>query len=248
MPTLSRGEAQRVRLALTLISRLEDMLHVLDEPTVGQHPADVQRLLPALRELAGPVVFVEHERTGRGGRRPGDRPRAGRRAPGRAGRLSAARRQQLWQADTATGRYFSLRKAVLRPEKRPAPDHFLTIRGANLRNLQEDRCADPARTAERDHGRLGLGQEHAGGRCAGASLLNGKPIGCRSIEGPHIHPILVDQSPIGRNPRSNPATYTKLSDIIRDLFAAVTGLPAAHFSFNRPKAPAPPATAWGQSR
>src|SRR5512145_872323 len=62
VPTLSRGEAQRVRLALTLISRLEDMLHVLDEPTVGQHPADVQRLLPAFRELAGPVVYVEHDR------------------------------------------------------------------------------------------------------------------------------------------------------------------------------------------
>ena len=54
-PTLSRGEAQRVRLATTLISRLEDMLHVLDEPTVGQHPADVRRLLPAFTELAGPV-------------------------------------------------------------------------------------------------------------------------------------------------------------------------------------------------
>ena len=51
-----------MRLALVLLSRLEDMLHVLDEPTVGQHPADVQQLLPAFRELAGPVVFVEHDR------------------------------------------------------------------------------------------------------------------------------------------------------------------------------------------
>jgi excinuclease ABC subunit A len=66
-PTLSRGEAQRVRLALTLISRLEDMLHVLDEPTIGLHPADVQKLLPALRELAGPVVFVEHDRAAAAG-------------------------------------------------------------------------------------------------------------------------------------------------------------------------------------
>ena len=61
-PTLSRGEAQRVRLAVALTSRLEDMLHVLDEPTVGQHPADVARLLPAFRQLAGPVIFVEHDR------------------------------------------------------------------------------------------------------------------------------------------------------------------------------------------
>jgi excinuclease ABC subunit A len=57
-PTLSRGEAQRVRLAVSLTSRLEDMLHVLDEPTVGQHPADVARLLPAFRKLAGPVIYI----------------------------------------------------------------------------------------------------------------------------------------------------------------------------------------------
>ena len=63
-PSLSRGEARRLRLALVLLSRLEDMLHILDEPTVGQHPADVQQLLPAFRELAGPVIFVGH-RSGR---------------------------------------------------------------------------------------------------------------------------------------------------------------------------------------
>ena len=66
-PTLSRGEAQRVRLAVALTSRLEDMLHVLDEPTIGQHPADVARLLPAFRELAGPVVYVEHDRVAAAG-------------------------------------------------------------------------------------------------------------------------------------------------------------------------------------
>ena len=65
-PSLSRGEAQRVRLAVALTSRLEDVLHVLDEPTIGQHPADVQRLIPAFRELAGPVVYVEHDRSRRG--------------------------------------------------------------------------------------------------------------------------------------------------------------------------------------
>ncbi|MDO8056858.1 MAG: hypothetical protein Q6361_08360, partial [Candidatus Hermodarchaeota archaeon] len=61
-PTLSRGESQRVRLAISLTSRLEDMLHVLDEPTIGQHPKDITKLLPAFRELSGPVIFVEHDR------------------------------------------------------------------------------------------------------------------------------------------------------------------------------------------
>jgi len=61
-PTLSRGESQRVRLAVVLANRMEDMLHILDEPTIGLHPADVTRLLPAFRELAGPVLYVEHDR------------------------------------------------------------------------------------------------------------------------------------------------------------------------------------------
>ncbi|NHJ48933.1 MAG: hypothetical protein FK733_14200, partial [Asgard group archaeon] len=61
-PTLSRGEAQRVRLAIILTSELEDMLHILDEPSIGQHPNDVMNFLPAFRELAGPVIYVEHDR------------------------------------------------------------------------------------------------------------------------------------------------------------------------------------------
>ena len=88
-PTLSRGEAQRVRLAVALTSRLEDMLHVLDEPTVGQHPADVARLLPAFRRLGGPVVYVEHDRLAASPRRPGHRSRSRR---GTARRSSRFRR------------------------------------------------------------------------------------------------------------------------------------------------------------
>ncbi|MBY9005332.1 MAG: hypothetical protein KGD63_01080, partial [Candidatus Lokiarchaeota archaeon] len=61
-PTLSRGESQRVRLAIALLSELEDITHILDEPTIGQHPADVARLLPILTKLAGPVIYVEHDR------------------------------------------------------------------------------------------------------------------------------------------------------------------------------------------
>ena len=72
-----------------------------------------------------------------------------------------------------------------------------------------------------------------------ATLKAGEPQGCREINGPTLKPVLVDQSPIGRNPRSNPATYTKLSDVVRDLFAAATGLSASHFSFNRPEGACP---------
>ena len=70
-PSVSRGEAQRVRLAVALTSRLEDIIHVLDEPTIGQHPHDVARLLPAFRQLPGPVVYVEHDRVAGDGFRAG---------------------------------------------------------------------------------------------------------------------------------------------------------------------------------
>ncbi|MGC9348711.1 MAG: hypothetical protein ACP5JG_11275, partial [Anaerolineae bacterium] len=72
-----------------------------------------------------------------------------------------------------------------------------------------------------------------------ASLGEGEPVGCDALDGPPLKVVMVDQSPIGRNPRSNPATYTKLSDIIRDAFAAATGLSISHFSFNRPEGACP---------
>ena len=107
-PTLSRGESQRVRLAVVLANRIEDMLHILDEPTIGQHPADVSRLLPAFRELAGPVVYVEHDRIAAAvadqviDLGPGAGTEGGR-------IVFSGTPAELWSADTSTGRYFSLK-------------------------------------------------------------------------------------------------------------------------------------------
>ena len=237
-PTLSRGEAQRVRLALALISRLEDMLHVLDEPTVGQHPADVQRLLPAFRQLPGPVIFVEHEKLaaaqadwvldlGPGAGHQGGKV------------VFTGTPQGLWHADTPTGRAFSGRQSVLPPELRPPPDRFLTLRGCHLRTLQHIDVPIPLERLTVVTGVSGSGKSTLVEDVLAATLENGTPTGCRAIEGPHLKAVMVDQSPIGRNPRSNPATYTKLSDLIRDLFAAVSGLSASHFSFNRPEGACP---------
>jgi excinuclease ABC subunit A len=239
-PTLSRGEAQRVRLAVALTSRLEDMLHVLDEPTIGQHPADVARLLPAFRELAGPVVYVEHDRVAAAA---ADRaidlgPGAG----SEGGRLLfAGTPAELWEADTPTGRYFSLRDQVLVPEPRPHPDPdaSLVVRGAHLRNLQDIDVPIPLGRLTVITGVSGSGKSTLVEDVLTASLSGQEPVGCREIEGPPLKPVLVDQNPIGRNPRSNPATYTKLSDVIRDCFAAATGLSASHFSFNRPEGACP---------
>ncbi|MCP4536188.1 MAG: ATP-binding cassette domain-containing protein [Chloroflexi bacterium] len=237
-PTLSRGEAQRVRLAVALTSRLEDMLHILDEPTIGQHPADVAQLLPAFRELAGPVIYVEHDRAAAA---VADQaidlgPGAGS-AGGRL--LFSGSPAALWQADTPTGRYFSQRERVLTPKPRPEPENFLTVRGANLRNLQQIDVPIPLNRLTAVTGVSGSGKSTFVEGVLVASLSDQKPVGCQVVKGPVLKAVMVDQAPIGRNPRSNPATYTKLADVIRDCFALDTGLSASHFSFNRPEGACP---------
>jgi excinuclease ABC subunit A len=237
-PSLSRGESQRVRLAISLSSRLEDMLHVLDEPTIGQHPADVARLLPAFRDLAGPVVYVEHDRLAASA---ADQavdlgPGAGKEGGEVVFTGSPA---ALWEADTPTGRYFSLRNRVSIPQTRVPPDRFLQIRRANQHNLQHVDVKIPLGRLTVITGVSGSGKSTLVEHVLVPTLQEKTPRGCERIEGPPIKPVMVDQSPIGRNPRSNPATYTKLSDIIRDLYAAATGLSKSHFSFNRPEGACP---------
>lgn len=237
-PSLSRGEAQRVRLAITLISRLEDMLHILDEPTIGQHPADVQHLLPAFGDLPGPVVFVEHDRLA-----VACADQAIDLGPG-AGQQGGELVFQgppaaLWQASTATGEYFSLRKRLQPSPARPTPTQFLTIQSASLRNLQDIDVSIPLHRLTVITGVSGSGKSTLVEDVLVASLASGAPCGCQAILGPTLKPVLVDQSPIGRNPRSNPATYTKLADLIRELFALAGGFSPSHFSFNRPEGACP---------
>jgi excinuclease ABC subunit A len=237
-PTLSRGESQRVRLAVALTGRLEDLLHVLDEPTIGQHPADVARFLPAFRDLAGPVVYVEHDRIAAAAADhvidlgPGAGIQGGE-------VVFEGTPAELWGSLTPSGRYFSLRDRVMTPDRRPPPDKFLTLLGAHQHNLQDIDVRIPIGRLTVVTGVSGSGKSTLVGHVLVPSLKNGTPIGCKKIQGPSMKVVLVDQSPIGRNPRSNPATYTKFSDILRELYAEVTGLSPSHFSFNRPEGACP---------
>ena len=237
-PTLSRGESQRVRLAVALTSQLEDMLYVLDEPTIGQHAVDVNRLLPSFRQLKGPVVYVEHDRTavaaadqvldlGPGAGRSGGK------------LIFSGTPAELWKADTPSGRAFSLKDRVHHPEKRPEPTEFLTFRGVHLRDFKDIDIEIPMGRLAVITGVSGSGKSTFVEDVLVPSMLEGEPCGCKSLEGPSMKPVLVDQGPIGRNPRSNPATYTKLANTIRDHFAASTGLTPSHFSFNRPEGACP---------
>lgn len=237
-PTLSRGESQRVRLAISLSSRLEDMLHVLDEPTIGQHPADVARFLPAFRDLAGAVIYVEHDRIA-----AAEADQAVDLGPGAGVEggevVFRGTPAELWEADTATGRYFSLRGRVMTPEPRQPAEEYLFLRGAQKHNLRGVDIQIPLGRLTVITGVSGSGKSTLVEHVLVPSLKGKKPVGCTKIEGPQIKAVMVDQSPIGRNPRSNPATYTKLSEAIRDLFAEATGLSKSHFSFNRPEGACP---------
>ncbi len=248
-PTLSGGESQRIRLASQVGAGLVGVLYILDEPSIGLHPRDNDRLLMTLRKLAqlgNTVVVVEHDE---------DTMRAADHlvdfgpGPGvKGGELVAegtiddlARSPQ-----SLTGAYLSGQKSIAVPTERKAPNgRFLTIKGARQNNLKGIDATFPLGLFVCVTGVSGSGKSSLVGdilREALARDLNGaiaEPGAHDAIEGlEHLDKVIdIDQSPIGRTPRSNPATYIKLFDLIRDLYAQVPeakarGYTPGRFSFN----------------
>ena len=253
--TLSGGEAQRIALANALGSRLVDSLYVLDEPSIGLHPRDTDRLLALLRrlrDLGNTVLVVEHD------------PAAVRQAdfmlelgPGageRGGTVMHAGPPESAGA-TLTGQYLSGAKCIAVPSaRRPAGPLWLRVRGATLHNLRGVDANIPLGTLTAVTGVSGSGKSSLvhdvlyrelerrlhGGHSAKSHL--GELVGTVvELTGAELvsDVLLVDQSPIGRTPRSNPVTYVKGFDEIRELFAAqplalARGYTASTFSFNLP--------------
>ena len=251
--TLSGGEAQRVALTSTLGSSLVDMLYVLDEPSVGLHPADVEPLAAAIERLqtrGNTVVVVEHE--DRIIRRANLIVEFGPEAGEDGGRVVFQGTPQALEKakDSRTGDWLAGRRSLGSGKRRPAGHGFIKIRGARGNNLQDLTVEFP----------LGLLCLVTGVSGAGKSTLVDKtlyPAIARRVKkkddptdfdqplpygdvlglGQIEDVVLIDQSPIGRSPRSNPATYLKAFDPIRILFAEqidarTRNLSAGHFSFN----------------
>ena len=252
--TLSGGEAQRVALSNALGSHLTDTLYVLDEPSIGLHPSDIARLLGLLRRLTdagNTVVVVEHDPAAmaiadymvelgpgsgtEGGQVVYQGPAAGVR-----------------EAGTLTGQYLAGEKRIGIPSARRTTARWLTVRGARLHNLEGVDARIPLHALTVVTGVSGSGkstlvhdvlyrqleQRLHGGHSAKEHL--GEPVGAvTALEGWEAlaDAVLIDQAPIGRTPRSNPITYVKAFDELRELYAA---LPRARerrytpstFSFN----------------
>jgi excinuclease ABC subunit A len=248
--TLSGGESQRIQLATSLGSHLVGALYVLDEPSIGLHPRDTQRLidiLKSLRDLGNTVLVVEHDP---------DTIRAADRVidlgPG-AGELggkllfAGSYDAMLEEHKSLTGRYLSGELRIPVPHNRHKPvGKFLRLFGASLHNLQNVDLMIPLETLTVVTGVSGSGKStlvHDVLYRALAAKRNGGSVKelCDRLEGDSEirEVVIVDQSPIGRTPRSNPATYLKAFDAIREVFSETPdakrrGYTAGHFSFNVP--------------
>jgi excinuclease ABC subunit A len=246
-PTLSGGEAQRIRLASQLGSELSGVIYVLDEPSIGLHARDNQHLvgtLERLRDLGNTVVVVEHdEETIRAADHVVDfGPGAGH----QGGKVTfAGTPTELAASDSLTGQFISGRRRIAMPKTRRPPTAHITVEGARAHNLHGIDVKIPLGVFTAVTGVSGAGK---------SSLVNGillpalgralhdseAPIGeHRAIRGLEAleRVIAIDQQPIGRTPRSNPATYTKVFDLMRDLFAQLPeararGYGPGRFSFN----------------
>jgi len=247
--TLSGGEAQRIRLATQIGSGLTGVIYILDEPSIGLHQRDNARLittLKALRDLGNTVLVVEHdEETIRSADHLVDiGPGAGAGggwivAEGTADEIMAAK-------DSITGDYLAGRREVAVPEKRrDCNDKWLYIRGAREHNLQNIDVGIPLGLFVCVAGVSGSGKSTLINEIMARSLSRilhrsreqaGDHSGLEGVE--HLDKVIViDQSPIGRTPRSNPATYTGIFDGIREIFSKTAesrrrGYRPGRFSFN----------------
>ena len=246
--TLSGGEAQRIRLATQIGSGLVGVAYILDEPSIGLHQRDNDKLLKTLthlRDLGNSVIVVEHDEDtmmaadcivdiGPGAGEHGGKV------------VAVGTAEEIMKCeDSITGAYLSGRRSIPVPSERRQPTGWLKVRGARENNLKHVDVDIPLGVMTCVTGVSGSGKSSLVNEILYKSLAK-KLNRARTIAGAHDgidgvdqldKIIAIDQSPIGRTPRSNPATYTGVFDLIRDLFAATPdakakGYSKGRFSFN----------------
>lgn len=246
--TLSGGEAQRIRLATQIGTELLNVLYILDEPSIGLHQRDNTKLirsLTKLRDIGNTVLVVEHDKEmmeaadfivdiGPGAGRHGGQI------------VFAGTYADMLQSDTVTAGYLNGTRNIEIPKKnRPGNGNFLQLKGATGHNLKNASIQIPLGTFTFVTGVSGSGKSSLINQTLFPILMNHfydpirTPLPFKQIKGlEYLDKVIeIDQSPIGRTPRSNPVTYTKVFDEIRSLFASmpealIRGYKAGRFSFN----------------
>lgn len=250
MLTLSGGEAQRIRLASQLGSGLVGVTYVLDEPSIGLHPRDNERLISTLRSLqkrGNTVLVVEHDEATI--READTVIELGPGSGSQGGELvfSGSVEELFNDSDSLTAKYLRGDLTPPMPDERREPEDYLTLRGVTTNNLKNIDCAIPLGLLTCVTGVSGSGKsslvvdtlyKHVAMHCG---IKVDQPGTLKSIDNlDKIERVVaIDQSPIGRTPRSNPATYTKIFDDIRKIFAMTPdarkrGYTPGRFSFNVP--------------
>jgi excinuclease ABC subunit A len=246
--TLSGGEAQRIRLATQIGSSLVGVLYILDEPSIGLHQRDNSKLiatLEKLRDLGNTVIVVEHdEQTMRAADHLVDLgPGAGEHGGRIVAQGTASEVQRV--KESLTGQFLAGTRTIEPPKRRRTPSGYIEILGASEHNLRDIDVHVPLGVLTCVTGVSGSGKSTLVNDVLYKAVANRlhrarkRPGAHRAIHGlDQLDKIIaVDQSPIGRTPRSNPATYTGLFDVIRDLFAKTQeararGYKPGRFSFN----------------
>ena len=242
--TLSGGEAQRIRLATQIGSSLVGVLYILDEPSIGLHQRDNARLIDTLkhlRDLGNTLIVVEHdEDTMFAADQIVD---IGPGAGEHGGQLIAQGTAQEIMAcpESITGAYLSGRRSIPVPTRRKTPSGYLTVRGARAHNLKNIDVKIPLGVMAVVTGVSGSGKSTLVNEIIYKTLqrdlnrAHTRPGACDGIDGiDQLDKVIaIDQSPIGRTPRSNPATYTGLFDLIRKVFAATPEAKARGYKENR---------------
>ena len=242
--TLSGGEAQRIRLATQIGSSLVGVLYILDEPSIGLHQRDNARLIDTLKhlhDLGNTLIVVEHdEDTMFAADQIVD---IGPGAGEHGGQLIAQGTAQEIMAcpESITGAYLSGRRGIPVPTHRKTPSGYLTVRGARAHNLKNIDVKIPLGVMAVVTGVSGSGKSTLVNEIIYKTLqrdlnrAHTRPGACDGIDGiDQLDKVIaIDQSPIGRTPRSNPATYTGLFDLIRKVFAATPEAKARGYKENR---------------
>ena len=227
-----------MRIALILANPIEDLLHVLDEPTIGLDPGQMGTILAQVARLRGPVVMVEHDRwavaaadhvvelgpgAGSGGGRV----------------VFEGAPADLWRTGTASGAWFSRRQRLPRAATREPATEWLRITGASAHNLRDVDLSVPTGRLTVVAGPSGAGKTTLVRDVIAASVAARAARGCRTFDGPRMRGVAITQEPIGRNARSSAATYSGLATAIRRIFAEASDDAPARFSFNRPEGACP---------